>query len=283
MTTITLSAGVASPWTVPADWGKPWSIAAHGSGGGATGDWDFGMGGGGGGGCGVLQSSNGTSFTVGTTVAFVIGGQGTQGTNNGSTPLDGSDTYLGPSKAGAFVLGSPGLAAQGLFGAVGPGANGGTSASCIGTLKFAGGNGGTGAKNSGGTGGPGGGGGGAGGPDGNGANGVTPATGNNGGAGGDGDGGSGGAGRAGATTSGTPVAAVANILGGGGGAGGWAAPDGARSDGGMGGWPGGGGGGGSNCLNSAGGTGEAGAIIITYTPSTGGAPVPLRCMMGVGT
>jgi hypothetical protein len=184
-------------------------------GGGGTGSTGVSYGGYGGGG-GAYAKKNVINVFPGVSYPLVVGG------------VSGDSYFINTST----VLAKGGASGEGIAG--------GQAGSCVGDVKYSGGNGNVNSGSSGG-----GGGGGAGGPDGAGVNG-TIASGSTGGAGGPGDAGLGGA------------AGTDNAKGGGGGRGGNSGAAGQN-----GGKPGGGGGGGGR---TTAGVGAPGQVIITYTP-----------------
>ncbi|MEI6140245.1 MAG: glycine-rich domain-containing protein [Mariniphaga sp.] len=200
-----------------------------GGGGGHGGSSGNGMNGGGGG----AYSAKEFSVTPGALYTVTVGAAGAGGTSNSSPGTIGGNTIFGSNvvvAAGGGVSNSENISALG-----------GQSSSCIGDLKYSGGNGGKGnTSNHGG----GGGGGSSGSSAGAGVNGTTP-TGSTGGAGGNGlngDGGTGGDNSGGATAS----AGTA---------------------------PGGGGGGqGDSNGNSA--NGAKGQVVVSWTICPSGSPVP---------
>jgi len=198
-------------------------------------------------------------------IAWAIGGGAKAAASNAGDGGGGgayaSKTIVLPAQSYAVVVGAASgdsyFINTGTVLAKGGGVTaGGNSASCVGDVKYSGGNGGThyNASYWGG-----GGGGGAAGPDGPGINGVSSPTNGNGGAGGRGDNNLGGVGGplGGLNVNGQPGSA--NPKGGGGGAGIYN-----NGYGGAGGAPGGGGGGGNVGGNIGAGAGTAGQVQIYY-------------------
>lgn len=253
-TTVVLTSGTS--WTVPSDFNTTANtVECWGGGGGGGGANGGSPGSGGGGGGGAYSQVTNLNLTPGSSVAYSIGDAGTAGLSVGPTAGGaGGNTWFHSTTT---VLASPGLG--GGNGSVNTGGNGGTTASCVGTVKLPGGNGGNSTTST-----APGGGGGAGGPDGAGSAGAA-GSGANAGAGGYGDGGIGGAGGAGGAVGGGAGQADERGGGGGGGDG-----DTTANGGGAGGLPGGGGGGGSGGVATPGGAGAAGQVRITYVPVAGG-------------
>lgn len=225
MASVSYIAAGADTWTCPAG---VYVAKVQCWGGGGSGVHASSGGGGGGG----AYASSLIAVIPGTVYNLSVGGVATDTTFSSTVVV---------AKGGATATG-------------GSGASGGLAASCVGDIKYSGGNGGSG--NGGGSTGSSGGGGGAAGPDGAGNAGATASAGSNGaGAGGSGDLGLGGSGgTSGTDANGNPGGS--SVKGGGGGAGG----DNNRS-GGNGGTYGGGGGGGE----TAGGSGAIGQVVISYS------------------
>jgi hypothetical protein len=289
MTTVFLTSASGATWTLPADFGAPWTIETIGAGGsGRIGSAGSPYNGGGGQGGGYGRSTNAGGYTMGTPGVTALSIQvGAGGSSTATRILD--------SLGATIAQGDYGATATTEIGATRAQTNTGSAAT------YSGGNGGTGDQ----SGGRGGGGGGAAGPNGAGANGGASGPGTNlGGGGGGGSGGgaagsaspgtsTGGAGGANYTASQAGGAAATagtgdsnGASGGGGGSGGnggaggagqeWDATHGSGAGGGGGGTTSGngasagsygGGGGGGGYSGGAAGAGAAGLIVITYTPA----------------
>lgn len=233
-TTNVLTSGTSFP--VPADWNASSNSVEciGGGGGGQNGSASISGGGGGGGAYAKL-----VNLAISGTVAYQIGAAGATGGNGGDSFFVNSSTLLAKGGGGSSST---------------TGGSGGAAASCLGDVKYSGGNGTNGASSS--TAG-GGAGGGAGGPTGAGAIGGT----RSGRAGGGGGGASGGtAGTAGSGT--TPGSGGQNFLGFGAGVAGVLTVGNA-------GWSGGGGAGGGNTKTS--GNGGNGFDILPSVGAGGGA------------
>lgn len=253
-TTVVLTSGTS--WTVPSDFNTTANtVECWGGGGGGGGANGGSPGSGGGGGGGAYSQVTNLNLTPGSSVAYSVGAGGTPGLSVGPTAGGaGGDTWFHSTTT---VLASPGLG--GGNGTTQTGGAGGTTASCVGTVKLPGGSGGNSAAGT-----APGGGGGAGGPDGAGSAGAA-GSGTNAGAGGYGDAGQGGAGGSGGAVGGGDGEAEEVGGGGGGGDG-----DTTANGGGDGGLPGGGAGGGSGGVGTPGGTGGGGQVRITYVPVAAG-------------
>ena len=237
VTTVTLTSG--STWTRPADCPNVLDKVECWGGGAASRDLSSGADPGGGGGAYASKSN----YDIGsqTSISIQIPGQ--------SVSSNPSDTWFDNSSTGVLAK-SGARPANATTGGVG-----GQASSCVGTIKYSGGNGGTGYATNGG----GGGGGGSATKNGAGSTGgsTSSATGGGGGNAGSGGGG-GGSASAGAGTD--------NVEGGGGGAGrGYLGTSADTLSGGAGGAPGGGGGGRCSDVSGSAGFGARGQIRITYT------------------
>jgi|GEM_PF-6791488 len=246
-TTVQFLVTANASWTVPPDFGAPYSIEAIGAGAGAR---QSAPSNGGGGGAYARVTHDDIAISAGNVVYFNIG------TGGGNTPASGGDTWarLGSNSAPADI--TEGVLAKG--GNSGTTDNtpplGGQASASIGSVKFSGGSGGSGnSANSGGAGG-----GGAAGPGGAGS--AGGAGGSVTGAGGAAGGTTGTGGAAGAPDGGKGrTGLVWGASGPGGGGGG--CTQGVGANGGIGGLYGGGGG----IPGASGGTGGAGLIVVTYT------------------
>ena len=278
----------SSSYTIPADWSAVNNIDTIGGGGSGSaanmtgGGNSIGLGGGGG---AWSRATNATKFGESqiVTVSIGIGGAGITTANNTTVAVSGNaggDTWFGDTTlAGANTVSGAkgGSATTAIISAtqntVYPGTSGGVGTSGVGTTRNNGGGSGS-VQNTGTGGGSASGGGGAGGLNGAGvtsANVVTSGAATS--AGGSGDNGSGGAGGTAGTGTNTATAGGAGTeyttAGSGGGGGG---NRGASGIAGAGGNYGGGGGGCSAQISTTtvtSGAGIQGAIVITYTPSSG--------------
>ena len=293
---VVLTSTSAANWTVPSDWNSQSNVIhlIGGGGGGASGavSGNPRAGGGGGGGGGYTKLVN-KAYNIGGTVSYQAGAAGTIGGNGGSTSWDSGTYTAGGGSAGsatAIPLASAG--GSGGTGATFNGAPGGAGSTANGSGLPAGGGGGGGAASQIGMGGAGGvgnasstlafgGGGGANGGGSSGGNATTTAHGVGGnnysgvggataaataGAAGGGGAGAGSSSNGGVGSYGVSIYGIDSGSGGGGGSGGATSISGAGSA-----FGGGGGGGGVTTGNASksGNVGGSGAIIITYTPSSG--------------
>jgi hypothetical protein len=243
--------GFAVPLSFPVAVNLCEALAGGGGGGGGlvTGCVSSTAGAGGG---GAYANVSDLALPPGTTVDYEIGVAGTAGLFNTSSGGNGGQSWFnGTTFAGASVAATPG--AGGTHGVNAPGGGGGLASGCTGTVKNSGGTGGNGPA----TFTNGGGGGGAGGP--NGAGGSSTGTQGQGGAGDAGFGGAGGTNAPTAGGNGTEFSNGAAGVGAGGGGGG-----GFGSNGLSGGNYGAGGGG--AYLNTNGGPGTQGVILVSFTP-----------------
>lgn len=266
-----------SSWPVPTDWNPASnSIEVIGGGGGSgdAGNNTVGHGGGGGGGYSKIVNLTFSTASISAGINFGVGASGSGGVSGGKGG-NGGHTWFGISTFESCIDNTVCVKAEGGAGSeggdtsliAGLGGNFGSTASAVGTTRYAGGNGGAGC----GGGDSGGGGGGAGGPNGDGAGNIGGAGAGDTSPGIGGGGGGGGGGSNGLISADETCAAAAapstsgaggnNYLGTGGGAG-------VTSGAGNGGTNGGGGSGGNDA--AAGGAGGAGDDWVTGWGSGGG-------------